>query len=91
MIEPGQEIELAVKAAGEIAGALAEESGALEPVREYATYIASRIYYRHYPKLVDRALRAAEKIRRSGLPHRAFGEIPDPLLRAILEYKRRGG
>ena len=86
MTEPGQEIELAAKAAGEIVGALAEESGALEPVREYATYIAAGIYYRHYPKLVDRALGAAEKIRRSGLPRRAFSEIPDPLLRAILEH-----
>jgi len=48
MIEPGQEIELAAKAAGEIAGALTWQSGALEPVREYATYIAARVYYRHY-------------------------------------------
>jgi hypothetical protein len=64
--------------------ALAEESGALEPVKEYGEYIARSFHYRHYPKLVARAQSAAEKIRQSGLPRRAFEEIPDPLLRAIL-------
>ena len=43
-----------------------------------------RLHYRYYPKVVERALGAAEKIRRSGLPPRAYGAVPDTLLRAIL-------
>jgi hypothetical protein len=35
---------------------------------------------------VDRAIRAAQKIRQSGLPPRAFVEEPDPPLRAILVH-----
>ncbi len=81
----GDEIELAAKTTGAVVGALTEESGALEPVRAYAEAITSTIHYRFYPRLIRQALAAAEKIRRSGLPRHAYTEIPDKLLRAILE------
>jgi hypothetical protein len=83
----GEEIELAVKTTGEVVAALADRSGALAVPREYAEYVVSRIHYRHYPKLVQRAIEVAEKIKASGLPRHAqrlFG-INDPLLTAILE------
>jgi hypothetical protein len=43
------------------------------------------IHYRFYPKLVKQAMKAAEKIEASGLPRRAYDEVPDRLVRAILE------
>lgn len=82
--EPGNEIELYAKTAGEIVGALADESGVLKPTQQLGEMVAMRLHYRHYPKVVERALAASEKIKRSGLPRRAYEEIPDPLLRAIL-------
>jgi hypothetical protein len=84
MCEPGNDVELVAKTTGEVVKALAGESGALGPVRAYAEYISGIVHYRHYPKLVARAMAAAEKIERSGLPRRAFSEISDPPLRAIL-------
>jgi Abortive infection alpha len=83
--DPGSEIELAAKATGEVVKALAGESGVLQPVREFATYLEARVHYRYYPKVIERALSATEKIRQSGLPRRAFSEVPDRLLAAILE------
>jgi hypothetical protein len=80
-----EDIELAAKTTGAVVEALAEKSGALEPAREYAAYVTSRVYYRHLPKLVERAIATAEKIERSGLPRRAYSSIPDLLLRGILE------
>lgn len=81
----GEDIELAAKTTGEVVAALAEESGALAVPSEYAHYIAQRVHLRHYPKLVERAMAAAEKIHKSGLPRRAFAAIDEPLLSAILE------
>ena len=80
-----EEIELIAKTSGEVVGALAEESGALALPREYATYFATRVHLRHYPKLIERAMSAAEKINASGLPRRAFPALDEPLLTAILE------
>lgn len=84
MEQPGTDIELFAKTTGEVVKALPEQSGSLEPVRAFAEYLASSVHYRFYPRVAERAMRAAEKIRASGLPRRAFDEVPDPLLRAIL-------
>ena len=84
MVEPGNEIELFSKTAGEVVGALADESGVFKPTRELGEMVAMRLHYRYYPKAVERALGAAEKIKQSGLPRHAYEAIPDPLLRAIL-------
>ncbi len=84
MTEPGQELELFAKTAGEVVGALADESGVFKPTQQFGEMVAMRLHYRYYPKVVERALGAAEKIRRSGLPPRAYGAVPDTLLRAIL-------
>jgi hypothetical protein len=65
--------------------ALIEQSGAVEPMRATTDYVSRRLGLRYAPKLVDRALAAAEKIKQSGLPQRAYSEIGDPLLCAILE------
>jgi hypothetical protein len=81
----GEEIELAAKATGAVVEALAEKSGALEPARAYAEAITSGIHYHFYPRVVKQAMAAAEKIKRSGLPRRAYAAIPDRLLKAILE------
>jgi hypothetical protein len=82
---PSEEIELAAKTSGAVVAALADESGSLAVPREYANYFAKKISYRHYPKLVERAMVAAEKISASGLPRRAFSALDEPLLTAILE------
>lgn len=81
----GEDIELFAKTSGEVVAALADESGALAVPRGYAEYATARIHYRHYPKLIERAMAAAEKIRASGLPRRAYSALEDPLLTAILE------
>jgi hypothetical protein len=51
----------------------------------YFDYLATRIQYRHFPKLIERAIATAEKIKASGLPARAYSALNDPLLTAILE------
>jgi hypothetical protein len=85
----GDEIELAAKSAGEIAGAvadvLAQETRALAPLRERMDALTARIHYRYYPQTIRQALRAAQRIEEAGLPRKAIEAIPDPLLRAILE------
>jgi hypothetical protein len=81
----GEEVQLAAKTTGEVVAALAETSGATLVPKEYASYIAARVHYRHYPKLVERALRTAEKIKAAGLPAHAYSTLDDPLLTAILE------
>jgi hypothetical protein len=85
----GEEIELASKsvgeAAGAVAGALAERSGALEPAHELAKALTSSIHYRFYPRVIRQAIKAAERIEASGLPRQAFEALDDGLLRAILE------
>jgi hypothetical protein len=80
-----EEVELVAKATSEVVAALADESGALTVPREYANYVAARIHLRHYPRLVRSAMAAAEKIKASGLPQRAFSVLDEPLLTAILE------
>jgi hypothetical protein len=78
----GDEIELAAKAIGESVGAIAEQSGALGPVREVSDWITSFIHYSRQPALARRMMKAAEKVRATGIPPRAIG---DKQLRAILE------
>ena len=80
-----EEIELAAKTAGEVVSALAETTGAMLVPKEYASYIAAKVHYRHYPKLIERALHTAEKIRAAGLPAHAYSALDDPLLTSILE------
>jgi hypothetical protein len=81
----GEEIELAAKTSAEVLTALTEASGALGPPQEFWGAITNGIHYRFYPRVVKQAMAAAEKIERSGLPRRAYSEIPDRLLKAILE------
>jgi hypothetical protein len=81
----GEEIELAAKTSAEVVTALTEASGALGPPQEFWGAITSGIHYRFYPRVIKQAQVAAEKIRESSLPERAYSEIPDKLLRAILE------
>jgi hypothetical protein len=73
------------KAAAEIEPAIeafAEATGALEPPREVSGWIAAMIRYRRVPHEAKLLMRAAEKIKASGLPAHA---VPDKTLRAILE------
>jgi hypothetical protein len=79
-----QELELA-KALQEVEPAVqefVEATGLLEPVRELATWLAEIIHYRRAPHKARLLLRAADKIRQTGLPPRA---VSDRLLRAVLE------
>jgi hypothetical protein len=76
------EIDLAAKAIGESVGALAEQSGALGPIRATSEWITSIIHYRHQPALARRMMRAAEKVRATGIPPHA---IADKQFRVILE------
>ena len=78
----GDEIDLAAKAIGESVGALAEQSGALGPVRELSEWITSFIHYRRQPALARLLMRTAEKVRATGIPPRA---VDDKRLRAILD------
>ena len=78
----GDEIDLAAKAIGESVGALAEQSGALCPVRELSEWITSFIHYRRQPALARLLMRTAEKVRATGIPPRA---VDDKRLRAILD------
>lgn len=80
-----EEVELAAKATGEVVSALAEASGAMGPPQEFWGAVADGIHYRFYPRTVKQALAAAQKIKQLDLPRRAYSEIPDPLLKAILE------
>jgi hypothetical protein len=80
-----EEVELAAKSVGAVVGALADDANALGPVREYATYVEARLHLRHLPKLAERAMAVAERIRESGLPRRAFEALDEPLVTAILE------
>jgi hypothetical protein len=79
------EIDLAAKTTGAVVEAIAHESGALGPVRAYAEAVTVGIHYRYYPRVIRQALAAARRIEESGLPRRAYTDIPDPLLRSILE------
>lgn len=73
------------KAAAELEPAIeafAEATGALEPPREVTGWIAAMARYRRLPHEAKLLMRAAEKIKASGLPAHA---VPDKTLRAILE------
>lgn len=84
----GAELE-PIKETGEAAAALAEvlvdKTGAALAPRAYFEYLAARIHYRHFPKLIDRVIAAAERIKASDLPPRAYSALNDPLLTAVLE------
>jgi hypothetical protein len=80
-----EEVELAAKTSGAIVSALAQESGVLGPIKQFADYVSQRIGLYLAPKLAERAQAAAKKVEESGLPRRAFGEFELPLLTAILE------
>jgi hypothetical protein len=60
----------------------AEATGMTEPVRELATWAADLIRSRRLPHQAKLMMRAAEKIRASGMPVHA---VSDKMLRAILE------
>jgi hypothetical protein len=80
-----EDVELIAKTSGEVVAALAEQSGALGPVKRLADYVTQRIGLYLAPKLAERATAAADKIRASGLSRRAYGELDNPMLIAILE------
>jgi hypothetical protein len=64
------------------AEAFMEATGLLGPPREFAAWATDLIRYRRAPHQAKLLMRAAEKIRASGLPAAA---VEDKLLRAILE------
>jgi hypothetical protein len=65
--------------------ALVGEAGLLGPVREYSDYLRTRVHMRHLPALAERAMAVAEKIKDSGLPRKAWDQLDEPLMTAILE------
>jgi hypothetical protein len=79
------EVVQAAKAAAELEPAVeafAEATGALEPVREATGWLGDTIRYRREAHLAKVLMRAAEKVKASGLPAQA---VRDKLLRAVLE------
>jgi hypothetical protein len=70
-----EELEPAVEA-------FAEATGLLGPVRELSAWATDLIRYRRAPHQAKLLIRAAEKIKASGLPPSA---VSDRLLRAVLE------
>jgi hypothetical protein len=75
----------AVKAIEELEPAVqafAEATGAFGPVREFTAWATDLIRYRRAPHQAKLLMRAAEKIKASGLPPSA---VSDRLLRAALE------
>jgi hypothetical protein len=70
-----EELEPAVEA-------FAEATGLLGPVRELTAWATDLIRYRRAPHQAKLLIRAAEKIKASGLPSSA---VSDRLLRAVLE------
>jgi hypothetical protein len=81
-----EDIELAAKAAGEAVEALAEASGVLGPVKQFADYLTKKIYYKQLPALAREATLAAEKIELLGLPR---ASISDAQVLGILEEGSR--
>lgn len=78
-----QDVELA-KTTAETVASLAKSSGVLGPPRELLEAITAGIHYRNLPRVMKQAQLAAERIKASRLPPRAYDEIPDALIRAIL-------
>lgn len=70
-----EELEPAVQA-------FADATGALGPVRELAAWATDLVRYRRAPHQAKLLMRAADKVRASGLPPSA---VEDKLLRAVLE------
>jgi hypothetical protein len=80
-----EELIQAAKAAAELEPAVqafAEATGALEPVRESTGWLGDVIRYRREAHLAKVLMKAAEKIKESGLPAHA---VRDKLLRAVVE------
>jgi hypothetical protein len=79
------ELVQAAKAAAELEPAVeafAEATGALEPVRESTGWLGDVIRYRREAHLAKVLMKAAEKVKASGLPAHA---VRDKLLRAVVE------
>lgn len=80
-----EELVQAAKAAAELepaVEALAEATGALGPVRESTGWITDLIRYKRLPHQAKLMMKAAEKIKATGIPAHA---VSDKVLRAILE------
>lgn len=79
------ELVQGAKAAAELEPAIeafAEATGALEPVREATGWLGDMIRYRRETHLAKVLMKAAEKVKASGLPAHA---VRDKLLRAVVE------
>jgi len=79
------ELVQGAKAAAELEPAIeafAEATGALEPVREATGWLGDMIRYRREAHLAKVLMKAAEKVKESGLPAHA---VRDKLLRAVVE------
>jgi len=79
------ELVQGAKAAAELEPAIeafAEATGALEPVREATGWLGDTIRYRREVHLAKVLMRAAEKVKASGLPAHA---VRDKWLRAVVE------
>jgi hypothetical protein len=84
----GDEIEpykTAIEVAGEVAEALVEKSGALEPPHAIFRAVATALDAFFYPPLVSLCEKAAGRIEARGLSRRAIETLPPRLLRGILE------
>jgi hypothetical protein len=84
-----EEIELASKTAGEVAGHVSEvfveKSGIFEPAHALATALTTGIDAAFYPGLFRICRWAADRIERVGASRRAIETMPPRLLRGILE------
>jgi hypothetical protein len=79
------ELVQGAKAAAELEPAIeafAEATGALEPVREATGWLADRIRYRREVHLAGVLMKAAKKVKASGLPAHA---VRDKVLRSVVE------
>jgi hypothetical protein len=80
-----EELVQAAKAAAELEPAVeafAEATGSLEPVREATGWLSDLIRYKRLPHQAKLLMKAAEKVKETGLPAHA---VSDKLLRSVLE------
>lgn len=80
-----EELVQAAKAAAELEPAVeafAEATGSLEPVREATGWLSDLIRYKRLPHQAKLLMKAAEKVKETGLPTHA---VSDKLLRSVLE------
>lgn len=80
-----EDLVQAAKAAAELEPAVeafGEATGALEPVREATGWLADKVRYRREAHLARVLMKAAEKVKATGLPAHA---VRDKLLRAVVE------